>query len=187
MFLEPQINIFNFSIYSSRSILLSFSLSLRKTFKLIAMLPKIFEVFFFFIGFITGISIYFTIFPVKQNFVDHKKFSSELFNSVIKSNLKYDTSIASYLYETVRIGCLILTAPNNHKSKALYVKNTWGYKCHKLIFLSTSNDTNLGAIGLPFAGESREILWGKTKAGFVYAYENFYDEVDWFLKADDDR
>ena len=29
-------------------------------------------------------------------------------------------------------------------------------------------------------------IWGKTKYGFKKAYEEFYDKIDWVMKADDD-
>lgn len=34
--------------------------------------------------------------------------------------------------------------------------------------------------------ESHDELWGKTKAGFQLVYENYLDQFDWFIKADDD-
>jgi glycoprotein-N-acetylgalactosamine 3-beta-galactosyltransferase len=32
----------------------------------------------------------------------------------------------------------------------------------------------------------RDGLWGKTREAFRYAWDRYQDEVDWFLKADDD-
>lgn len=46
-------------------------------------------------------------------------------------------------------------------------------------------DDSLPAIALP-VGEGRDNLWKKTKEAFKYVYENYYDQADWFLKADDD-
>lgn len=46
-------------------------------------------------------------------------------------------------------------------------------------------DTKLPTIGLPVK-EGRDGLWGKTREAFRYVWERYQDEVDWFLKADDD-
>lgn len=34
--------------------------------------------------------------------------------------------------------------------------------------------------------DGREHLWAKVRGAFKYAYEKYKDEVDWFMKADDD-
>lgn len=113
------------------------------------------------------------------------KLNNELVHDENIETAKYNTSLADHLYSTVKIACLVLTHPENHETKAQYVKSTWGYKCNKLVFLSSVRDDKLGSIALPF-NESRDILWGKTRGGFAYAYKNFFDEVDWYLKCDDD-
>lgn len=96
--------------------------------------------------------------------------------------------MADYLYDNVRVACLILTRPATHETAARLVKNTWGKKCNKLVFLSTAeakyNDT-LGVVALP-APEGRSYLWLKGKEMLKYAYHELMDEVDWFYKCDDD-
>ena len=51
--------------------------------------------------------------------------------------------------------------------------------------MSTEADEELGAVKLDVE-ESRQGLWGKTKQGFRYCYDNHFNEYDWFMKADDD-
>lgn len=96
-----------------------------------------------------------------------------------------NTTIADQLYGKVKILCWILTGPMNHAKKAVHVKNTWGKRCNKLIFMSSQEDKELGAIKLP-AGEGRGNLWNKTREAFKYIYDHHVDEYDWFVKADDD-
>ncbi|XP_047476333.1 glycoprotein-N-acetylgalactosamine 3-beta-galactosyltransferase 1-like isoform X2 [Penaeus chinensis] len=92
---------------------------------------------------------------------------------------------ADRLAKETRILCWILTQPKAHYTKAVHVKNTWGKRCDKLIFMSTKKDEKLGAVALN-TSEGYYNLWGKTKAAFRYVYEHHLDEYDWFLKADDD-
>ena len=51
--------------------------------------------------------------------------------------------------------------------------------------MSTAEDKDLPAIKLDMP-EGRDFLWGKTREAFKYIYEHHLDNVDWFLKADDD-
>lgn len=152
---------------------------------------KYLEVFFFLLGFFIGFLINSCL-----KFKEPKKLPQISKNhSIIIDNLttlqppqklsKYDSRTADELFWSIRIVCLILTQPKDHETKAQFVKDTWGNKCNKLIFLSSVEDKKLGAIALPL-NESRNVLWGKVKRGFEFAFEELYDDADWFLKADDD-
>ncbi|KAI9553079.1 hypothetical protein GHT06_020970 [Daphnia sinensis] len=89
------------------------------------------------------------------------------------------------LYDKVRVLCWVMTSPENHETKALAVKETWGKRCNILLFMSTEADTKLPAVQLDVE-EGRNRLWGKTREAFRYAWDRYQDEVDWFFKADDD-
>ncbi|XP_030571198.1 glycoprotein-N-acetylgalactosamine 3-beta-galactosyltransferase 1-like [Drosophila novamexicana] len=94
-------------------------------------------------------------------------------------------TLADRLYHETRVLCLVLTMPTQHKTKAAKVLSTWGARCNKLIFLSSQDDVELGAVNLNVT-ESRDNLYTKVRAGLAYAYEHYVEDYDWFLKADDD-
>ena len=45
------------------------------------------------------------------------------------------------LNEKVRVLCWIMTTPENHKTRALAVKETWGDRCNILLFMSSESGT----------------------------------------------
>jgi Fringe-like len=97
------------------------------------------------------------------------------------------TAIATQdLRDEVRILCWVLTYPFNHRTKAKAVSDTWGKRCNKLVFISTFPDDDLGEVLLVNVTEEHRFLWGKTKHGLQQVYENYGNDYDWFLKADDD-
>ncbi|KAL5277676.1 C1GALT1.2 family protein [Megaselia abdita] len=97
----------------------------------------------------------------------------------------HNESFATKLYKEVKILCLITTWPENHKTKAKAVKETWAKRCNKYLFISSKTDSKLNTIALPLE-EGRQHLWLKIKAAFMYIYKKYFNDYDWFVKADDD-
>jgi glycoprotein-N-acetylgalactosamine 3-beta-galactosyltransferase len=141
------------------------------------------EISAFLIGFLVGIQIFLWTFSSSSASFSYPKKFFQL--KSIDSFHKYNTLIADKLFNEVKILCLILTQPSNHKTKAYHVNNTWGHKCNRFILLSTENDTKFETFSIS-RNESRSILWGKVKNGFEQAYLKYYKDYDWFLKGDDD-
>ncbi|KAH8380204.1 hypothetical protein KR009_009466 [Drosophila setifemur] len=96
-----------------------------------------------------------------------------------------EEQLTHWLHNETRVLCMVLTMPQNHESKASKVKRTWGKRCNKLIFLSSKEDPNLGAIDVGVA-EERDNLFIKVRRAMKYVYKNYGEDYDWFLKADDD-
>lgn len=95
------------------------------------------------------------------------------------------TSLADDLYDSVKVLCMVMTHPDNHKSKAHHVMTTWGKRCNKLLFVSRSVDPDLPIILLDIP-DSRELLWNKTRDAYEYVYKHHLGDADWFMKVDDD-
>eukprot|EP00054_Salpingoeca_dolichothecata_P021737 m.140162 g.140162 ORF g.140162 m.140162 type:complete len:289 (+) comp24097_c0_seq8:522-1388(+) len=58
-------------------------------------------------------------------------------------------------------------------------------RCDKLLFMSSEHFEGLNTIALDIK-ESRQALWNKTKLAWMHVYQQYLNEYDWFLKADDD-
>ena len=108
-------------------------------------------------------------------------------NFEIKSNEVelYEHHKSDKLFNEVKVLCWIMIAPKYHKTRGVHIKNTWGKRCNKLLFMSSAEDPELDTIALP-GNEGLQYLWPKTKEAFKYIHENHLNEADWFMKADDD-
>ncbi|XP_059178877.1 glycoprotein-N-acetylgalactosamine 3-beta-galactosyltransferase 1-B-like isoform X2 [Physella acuta] len=96
-----------------------------------------------------------------------------------------DDAIARKLSEQVRVLVWVMTSPDNLKSKARIVRDTWAKRCNKIIFFSSEDNASFPTVGLNVP-EGREHLTAKTMKGFRYVYEHHFNDADWFMKADDD-
>ncbi|XP_042866354.1 glycoprotein-N-acetylgalactosamine 3-beta-galactosyltransferase 1-like [Penaeus japonicus] len=109
-------------------------------------------------------------------------------------------TVAQRLFEKVRVLCLVVTYPAHHASHAVHIYRTWGRRCTKILFV-TNAETNedeeneeeedesvldLPLLTVPHATTDRSGLWNKTRDAFRHAYLHYYEDFDWFVKADDD-
>ncbi|OQS01244.1 glycoprotein-N-acetylgalactosamine 3-beta-galactosyltransferase [Achlya hypogyna] len=104
---------------------------------------------------------------------------------VDESNAALDLVRVARVAQAPRILCFVNTISPHHATKAQTIKDTWGKRCDKLVFLSNATDVALGAVAL-VAPSDHDHLWQKHKASIAYIWEHFRHEYDWFYKADDD-
>ena len=94
----------------------------------------------------------------------------------------------NYVPQQVRIYCLILTGVRYLETRAIAVNQTWAPRCDGYSFICEyTNDTK----GIPIAPIANitpgyKHLTQKSTLAFLYVYENFLNDYDWFVKADDD-
>jgi glycoprotein-N-acetylgalactosamine 3-beta-galactosyltransferase len=85
------------------------------------------------------------------------------------SNLKpYDDSLSLMLEKEVKVLCWVFTHPANHQVRSIHLKNTWGKRCNKLLFMSSAADPLLPEIVVIPTQDGRVHLWKKTQ--LVYQY-----------------
>lgn len=99
---------------------------------------------------------------------------------------RHNETMSKFLYDEVKVLCMVMTHPNNHKTLAIPVKQTWGKRCNKLLFMTSMDDSDIDTVVLPVE-ESRDNLEQKTKLAFKYAHDHHIDDFDFFMKADDDK
>lgn len=147
------------------------------------------EILTFLVGFVCG----FLLFNIlTQNFdnevssVTEKSLFRVIKNDIVK-NEKYEEKLANKLFNEVKILCWVFTHPKNHKIKVPQVRKTWGKRCNKLLFMSTMQvEGEPDIIELPVQN-GRDHLWNKTRLAMQYVYENYINDYDWFMRADDDK
>jgi hypothetical protein len=98
---------------------------------------------------------------------------------------------------STRILCLILTAPVHFLTRAKAVHETWAPRCDRYFFITEYPQNNATSKQLEFIKQipvapiknitpGYDHLTQKTTLAFLFAYENYFDDIDWLVKADDD-
>ena len=89
-----------------------------------------------------------------------------------------------------KVFCAVFTHSKAH-SKLHYVHNTWGKRCDKILYFSGPKDPDqvddpkFELVYLDMV-DKYERITEKTLLTFEYIYENFINEYDWFVRANDD-
>ncbi|KAM8977548.1 glycoprotein-N-acetylgalactosamine 3-beta-galactosyltransferase 1-like [Pelodytes ibericus] len=99
--------------------------------------------------------------------------------------ISVNSSVSEDLSRKVRVLCWIMTAPAHLDTKAIHVKHSWTRHCNTTLFMSSVASESFPTIGLG-TKEGRDELYWKTIRAFHYIHEHYFDQADWFLKADDD-
>lgn len=103
-----------------------------------------------------------------------------------KNDSLREDDLADELFDKVKVLCWIMISPNYHRTRGVHIKNTWGRRCNKLLFMSSEHDPIIDSIALPNMKEKITHLWSKTRKSFQLIHDEYLNEADWFLKADDD-
>ena len=85
-----------------------------------------------------------------------------------------------------RVLCLVMTSPAKLHTNGKAVKDTWGKSCNKLLFMSMKEDPNFPVVGLKVE-KGKDSLWDRSRAAWLYVLDHHLNDIDWFLKADDDN
>ncbi|CAM4785865.1 unnamed protein product [Rotaria magnacalcarata] len=96
-----------------------------------------------------------------------------------------------------RIFCLILTSPNSFLSRTKAINETWAPRCDQYFFITEYPRETMTPEQIQFAEQipiapiknitaGYDHLTQKSTLAFLFAYENYFNDFDWFIKADDD-
>ncbi len=96
-----------------------------------------------------------------------------------------------------RILCLILTSPKNFLSRTRAINETWAPRCDRYFFITEHDRKTLKREQIKFIKQvpiapiknitaGYDHLTQKSTLAFLFAYENYLNDFEWFIKADDD-
>ncbi|XP_053311753.1 glycoprotein-N-acetylgalactosamine 3-beta-galactosyltransferase 1-like [Spea bombifrons] len=101
------------------------------------------------------------------------------------SHFSGNSSVNNDLFRKVRVLCWIMTGPTNLDTKAIHLKYSWTRHCNVVLFMSSVDNKTFPTIGLG-TKEGRDQLYWKTIRAFQYVHKHYFNQADWFFKADDD-
>ena len=81
---------------------------------------------------------------------------------------------------------MIMTTPRGWHDKAYAVRETWARRCDVTTFFYSRNAGNISEARPLDVPEGRDHLTGKTMAALRLSFIEHRNNIDWFLKADDD-
>lgn len=112
-------------------------------------------------------------------------------------NLSFNPNDILRQRRTPRIFCFIVTAPQYFLTRTKAVNNTWAPRCDRYFFVTEPLNGNATSELVDFAkrlpiapipniksGYNR--LTQKSTLAFLFAYEKYFNDCEWFVKADDD-
>lgn len=86
----------------------------------------------------------------------------------------------------IRVLCWVNTFHKNHKKRVRSIKNTWGKKCDKILFMSDIEDPAIPTVRI-MAPPLHETLWQKHREIVRLIAREFREhDFDWVFKCDDD-
>ncbi len=92
---------------------------------------------------------------------------------------------------------MILTSPQHFHSRAKAVNETWAPRCDRYFFITEQPQEKVTPKTLPSKKQlpiapiknitaGYEHLTQKSTLAFLFAHENYLNDFEWFIKADDD-
>ena len=143
---------------------------------------------FILIGIVLAGIILITIFFI-SSFTN--KYSFNTFKIEFQRGENHSHSLAT------RVLCLILTSPKSFLTRVKAVNDTWGPRCDRYFFITEYPEKNASSEQLKFAQQipiasiknitpGYDHLTQKSTLAFLFAYQNYFNDCDWFVKADDD-
>uniref|UniRef100_A0A8C5LNI2 N-acetylgalactosaminide beta-1,3-galactosyltransferase n=1 Tax=Leptobrachium leishanense TaxID=445787 RepID=A0A8C5LNI2_9ANUR len=136
----------------------------------------------FCVGFLSTFYLVSSVMKVRE---PHVGVASCKFKPVEIPTISRDNRVSEEISRKVRVLCWIMTAPANLQTKTIHVKYSWTRHCNITLFMSSVANESFPTIGLG-TKEGRDELYWKTIRAFHYIHEHYFDQADWFLKADDD-
>ena len=117
--------------------------------------------------------------------------------SLIKSDVLLYSKDILRQRQTPRIFCMITTTPKYFLNRTKAVNDTWAPRCDRYFFVTESYESNAASALINFAKQIpiapiKNIIPGydhltqKSNLALLFAYTNYINDYDWFVKADDD-
>lgn len=95
--------------------------------------------------------------PLQSNDFSENVQSIE-YNVVFPTVIPDDVEVAAQLAEKVRLLCLVPITRERHKNEAISLKNTWGWHCNELLFVTNELDEYVNAsIGIAYNAAAENI------------------------------